>query len=401
MNRSHTRGRGRAARAEGEGAAARNEPEAILLKAVAFRSAHGLLKACSEDIGWKNGGEGCPAPAWTRARHGPVSHTLGDPIQLELTLNIPDRAEGDPPISIHGEGPGGLYLAPDEEPPAQRGTVDVRSKGPLARRIAKLRFAVRWYEGDGEALSPRRTENVVYATLGRPRDDQQEVYPEDGVTLKRMDRAVAWVAPLRTLCPHTIVRALMGKFPFYALHPSSEVPRRYHHPTYFNQEGGAWPMSDYAGESGECQAIVRLVRGILRQLGVPGEARTVLVWGDPEVDGGRTAVSAYWEDDPGAGLDRTKLVNGRRWFATLVDGPVEVGEVYPPSHTSRPEGLSPGFNRYEACLEFTHGDKKLDYGGGAGVFQAREDVLRAFWGLVWVSEAPPHGFRVEEIVTRY
>ena len=208
------------------------------------------------------------------------------------------------------------------------------------------------------------------------------------MTLKRMDRAVAWVAPLRTLRPHAIVGALMKKFPFYALRPSPRVPRRYHHPTYFNEEGGAWPMSDYVGESGECQAIVRLVRGVLRQLGVPGEAHALLVWGDPEVDGGRTAVSAYADDDPGAGLDRTRLANGRRWLATLVDAPVEAGKVYPPSHTLQRGRPSPGFNRYEACLGFTYGDKTLDYGGGAGVFRTREEVLHSFWGLVWVSSAP-------------
>ena len=67
-------------------------------------------------------------------------------------------------------------------------------------------------------------------------------------------------------------------------------------------------MSDYVDESGECQAIVRLVRAILRQLGVPGEARTLLVWADPEVDGGKKALAAYWDEDPSAGLSRTKIV---------------------------------------------------------------------------------------------
>ena len=222
------------------------------------------------------------------------------------------------------------------------------------------------------------------------------------MTLKRMDRAVAWVATLRTLDPQRIVRALMGKFPYYALHPSPRVPRRYHHPTYFNDEGGAWPMSDYVAESGECQAIVRLVRGILRQLGVQGEARTVLVWGDPDVDGGRKALSAYWDEDPGAGLDRTKRVGDRRWLAALVDGPVEVGKEYPASHTPDENGVpSPGLNRFEACLEMTADGETLYYGGGDGIHRSKDDVLNAFWGLVWVSEAPHDGFRVEAIVAQY
>jgi hypothetical protein len=53
----------------------------------------------------------------------------------------------------------------------------------------------------------------MYVTMGRPLDDQQEKWPEDGVTRKRMDRAVAWVEPLDTLDPHAIVGALMERFP--------------------------------------------------------------------------------------------------------------------------------------------------------------------------------------------
>lgn len=372
--------------------------ERIVLEAVDFQSAHGLLKACEEDVGWRNAGERCAGPAWTPSLRHPVSHTLTDRVRIALRLDLPERARSP---SIRGVGPGDLVLAPDGDRAARDGAEIVHSTGSLSTRIEKLAFDVRWSEGGGEALSPGRTESVVYATLGRPRDDRQADWPEDGVTLKRMDRAVSWVAALETLDPHTIVHGLMDKFPYYALHPSPKVPRRYHHPTYFNAEGGAWPMSDYVEESGECQAIVRLVRGVLRQLGVPGEARTVLVWGDPEVDGGRRAVSALWDDDPGAGLDRTKVVGGRVWLAALVDGPVEVGKVYPPSHTPRRSGPSPGFNRYEACLEFTYAGETRDYGGGAGVFRDRDEVLHGFWGLVWVSAARRHGFKVEEIVARY
>jgi hypothetical protein len=400
MDRSETPGPGEAAPAAGESGEATHAPARVLLEAVDFRSGHGILKACGEDVGWKNAGDPCPSPAWTPARSSPVSHTLGEPVHLELTLGKPDRAER-ATIDVHGEGPDGLRLAPADGERARGDKLSVVSTSPLGRRIAKVSFGVRWSDGRGGGVSPSHTHDIVYTTFGRPMDDRQADWQEDGVTLKRMDRAVSWVAPLRTLGPHAIVRALMRKFPFYALHPSPKVPRKYHHPTYFNDEGGAWPMSDYVDESGECQAIVRLVRGVLRQLGVPGEARVVVVWGDPEVDGGKKALSAYLDENPNAGLDRTKIVNGRTWLATLVDGPVEAGKLYPPSHTPQRGGPSPGFNRYEACLEFTHGGETRDYGGGAGEFASRDEVLHAFWGLVWVSEGPRHGFRVEEIVAKY
>ena len=364
------------------------------LREIRFPSGHGVLKACEGDVGWRNGGRACRPPEWTPDRQLPISHTMGERVRLSVGVSG-DAAEG---VELGASGPLDFVRA---EVPLGGGKVEMVSSRPLPRRIAKIDLGLSW-SAAGKEVSPAASENVVYVTMGRPLEDLESSYQEDGVTLKRMERAMEWVEPLRTLKPHAIARALMAKFPFYSLRPSAKVPREYHHPTYFNNVGGAWPMSDHTGESGECQAIVRLVRGVLRQLGVPGEVRALLVWADPEVEGGRTPVSAYWEDSPGAGLSRVKRVGSQRWLATLVDSPVEAGRVYPASHTLDERGRpSPGFNRYEACLELTHDGVSRAYGGGAGEFRSREQVLRAFWGLLWVSEAPQDGFKVEEIVARY
>jgi len=372
-------------------------PITLALRAIDFTSSHQLLKACAEDVGWKNAGRLCATPDWTPDRRQPISLTMGERLVVVLTLAAP---AGAPLVNLRGQGPGALRFAGDAVRPA--GSVQLVSSVAVPRRIARLSLGIDWSTSGGDDISPARSENVAYVIMARPADQNQGVWAEDGVTLKRMDLAVSWVEPLRTLRPHAIVRALMDKFPYYSLKPSPKVPRQYRHPTYFNDEGGAWPMADYVEETGECQAIVRLVRAILRQLGVPGEARALVVWADPEVEQGKKAISAFWDDDPGAGLSRVKNVNGKRWVAALSDGPVEVGKEYPASHSMMPGGkTSPGMNRYEACLEFTHEGVTRQYGGGAGVFTKREDVLRAFWGLVWVSGLPNEGFRVEEIVTTY
>lgn len=366
---------------------------------IEFSSDHGIMRGCGGEDTWKNEGARCAAPEWTAARQFPISHSMGEGV--DLTIRVRAAALNGGGVDIRGEAPGALWFGRDDVIVGPEGArARMVSSRPLPRRIGRFGLGIRW-SADGVSLSPARTDNVVYVTMSRPLTNEQGKTEEDGVTLKRMARAVSWVEPLNTLRPHSIVRALMGKFPYYSLKPSTKVPRQYHHPTFFNDEGGAWAMSDYVEETGECQAIVRLVRGILRQLGVPGEARTLLVWADPEVDGGRRAVTAYWDEDPSAGLDRTKTVGGRRWLATLVDRAVEVGKVYPASHTLENGRPSPGFNRYEACLEFTHEGVTRQYGGGAGVFQTRDAVLHAFWGLAWVSEAPNDGFRVEEIVVKY
>lgn len=369
----------------------------VRLLAIECRSGQGLLKGCGEDIGWRNEGTPCPDAQWTPRRRAPISHTMGKPVRIALTVVSP--ADGARLTAVRGVGPAGLSF---EGPvaPLER-SVKLVSRVPLPSKVGKLQAPLRW-SGQGASLIPDRSDLLIYVTMGQPRDDQQEVWPEDGVTVPRMDRAISWVAPLGTLHPHSIVEALMARFPFYSLRPSTKVPRKYHHPSYFNDEGGAWPMSEYPDESGECQAIVRLIRGMLRQVGVPGEARLLVVWADPNVENGTKALSAYAEEKPSAGLDTTKVVDGKRWMAALIDSQVEEGKTYPASHTLDKKGVpSPGLNRFEACLEFTHGGVMRLYGGGAGIFPDRESVLEAFWGLVWVSEAPDDGFRVEKIVQRY
>ena len=378
-------------------------PATVLLEAITFTSSNPMLKACDEDVGWRNAGTLCAAPAWTPQRQRPISHVMGEMVRIVVPLGLPDGAQGPKEADLHGNGSDGVRFAHDRISLSSHAVeVAMISSRPLPRQIAKLSLGIQWYTTTGATVVPKSSSTTVYVTMGLPRDDQQNVYQEDGVTLKRMDRAVAWVAPMRTLKPHLIVQQLMAKFPYYALRPSPKVPRQYHQPTYFNDLGGAWPMSDYVEESAECQAIVRLVRGVLRQVGIPGEARTLLVWSDPEIDGGKKAVSAYWDEGGSPGLSRAKVVRGQVWTAALVDAAVKEGKEYPASHTTLANGTpSPGLNRFEACLEFAYGGVRRLYGGGAGTYPNEQSVLEAFWGLLWVSALPHEGFRVEQIVTRY
>ena len=373
---------------------------AIKLKSLEYESDHGLLKDCTGRSGWKNAGKLCPDPEWTPRGQAPVSHTMDSQVKLRLRL-APSAA--DVP-SIRGAGPHGMaFPAHVLDSPREGENIDLASTRRLEKKIQRLDFSVRWSEaGESELVVPFETSNIMYVTMGPPLDDQQENWHEDGVTLKRMERAVAWVEPLDTLDPHAIVAALMAKFPFYSLHPSTKVPRKFKHPTYFNDEGGAWAMSDYVEESGECQAIVRLVRGVLRQLGIAGAAKILATWADPDVGGGATPLHADLEERPNAGLTKSGKIRGKRVLAALVDSPVEEGKTYPASHSPMGGGnLSPGLNRYEACLEFTAGGKTLYYCGGAGAVESDQKILPMFWGLVWFTPLPDNGYRIEKIVKKY
>jgi hypothetical protein len=323
--------------------------------------------------------------------------------KIRLRLGLDARAASRGPILLRGEGPEGISFSQSISLAGGPTSISMLSEGTLGRRIRKLSLGLRWRAEGADSIAPDSTTVPVFVTMGPPREKPRAPYEEDAVTLRRMEKAMEWVEPAGTIDPHAIVAWLMRRFPYYALLPSPRVPPEYDHPRYFNDVGGAWPMVENVEESGECQAIVRLVRGMLAQLGVPGEARMLVVWADPTYGGGSHPLVADWEEDPRAGLSRTRKVGGKELVAALVDSPVEEGKVYPPSHTRTADGrASPGLNRYEACLEFTHGGRTRYYCGGAGITASRRDILRVFWGLVWVEFlGDDEGFRVEKIVRRY
>jgi hypothetical protein len=382
-------------------------PDAVItiqLNSLQFESDHGLLKDCGLRAGWRKSKEPCAKPEWTPSGKLPVSHSMGEKVRLSLVVRGANEGVAPMAGTLRGVGPAGMIFERQNIPirpePVSIGFV---SNQAIERKIYKLEFTTQWSTpGMNATLAPPQTTTTMYVTMGRPVVGARSSYGEEGVTLRRMDRAVEWVAPLNTLDPHEIAAGLMKKFPGYELLPSPKVPKQYKHPTYFNREGGAWAMSEYAEEGGECQAIVRLMRAIFWQLGIPGETESIAVWADPNVEGGERAISANWEANHAAGLNTAQIVNGQRWVASLVDGPVEEGKSYPASHTRLPgDAISPGLNRYEACMKFTHAGVTRYYCGGAGILETVEQILHVFWGLIWVSRSPGGGFRVERIVKRY
>ncbi|WP_206079426.1 hypothetical protein [Polyangium spumosum] len=372
----------------------------IRIESIRVDSDHGALRGCDEPSGWRWSDRPCAEPEWTPEARVPVSHTLGEKVRLEVTLDAGAAPPG--PFTLEGEGPGEILFRQTMPVSPGRSSVSLVSERPLARRIEDLSFDVRWSAPPAMAVAPAVTSIPMLVTMGPPRSEPTAPYKEDGATPRRVAKAVEWAKRANSLDPHAIVEGFLRRFPHYALLPNPDVPAEYDHPRYFNDVGGAWPMVDHVAASGECQAIVRLVRGMLAQIGAPGEARILVVWADPDEGGGAKPLVADWEKNPRAGLSKTIHVGGKRLSAALVDGPVVEGKTYPPSHTRLPDGRSsPGLNRYEACLEFSHGGLTRYYCGGVGVLSSRHDILKVFWGLVWVEFLPDEGFRVEKIVQRY
>ncbi len=370
---------------------------------LAFTSDHGKLKDYADD--WQNKGDRFPQPEWKAEHSHPISHTMDKNVEIEIELEAGPENAPNKKARLVGKGPGDhLSFEGDIDLVPGKSKHKLTAKGKLAKKIDDLKdLAIEWKltpTGDDE-LDGKKTEgHRVFVTVDDPADGHGT--REDGITLKRMEQAVKWVKEANTLDPHAIVNKLMKKYKYYVLYPSEKVPKKFNHPSYFNDIGGAWPMVDYRDEYGECQAIVRIVRAHLWQVGVPGDANIYVVWSEPKGDDDAETKEGDWEKNSNAGLNVRKWVDSKTWAACLVDGEVEEGKVYPPSHSPMPGGgSSPGLNRYEACLRFAHNGVTKYYGGGAGVFNDKDEVILAFWALIWVSWESTGGYKVEKIVKKY
>ncbi|MGH2958240.1 MAG: hypothetical protein ACRDKE_01430, partial [Solirubrobacterales bacterium] len=115
---------------------------------------------------------------------------------------------------------------------------------------------------------------------------------------------------------------------------------------------------------GECQAIARLIAGIVHQVGMPGKAEVKYVNADA-----RNPHSAIIKSTG------TRCAGPKPGHAyALVDAPVSAGRSYL-------DDAKIGWNNYEAYLKFTHG-KEYWYGGGIGRLPDGHDPLKVFFGLV-------------------
>ncbi len=119
------------------------------------------------------------------------------------------------------------------------------------------------------------------------------------------------------------------------------------------KQGGAWPLAILERYGGECQAIVRLIRGILTQLGHEGELCIRYV-----------SVDASQPERITIGRNGNRCVGPRsdRGYS-LVDTPVRVRERYTMGQVK--------WNKYEAFLRYRY---KVNgqvyqawYGGGVGL----------------------------------
>jgi hypothetical protein len=371
---------------------------------ITFLSDHRKLQNYSKD--WKNLGVArFPKPEWRPGVSHPISHSIDRKVSIKITFQA-GPPEGRTQFgTLRGKGPSHLtFESTRRSISAGENVLTLECAKEIPLEILKREESIDWslrLEQDGTLQGGTSGPHVIYCTYGDPKDDRRQ--QEDGVTVKRMEQAVDWAGEVYTMDPHKLVDLLMGTFRSYSLAERKDLPSQYDHPRYMNLEGGAWPLAEFRVPA-ECQAIVRLVMGVIRQVGLPGEAEAILVYAHPD------APEVAKVDVLGQGVGLNAVIRnfeGSNWKAGLTDKPVEEGRIYPTGHFRLPDGTnSPGFNAYEACLKFTDSGETRLHAGGSGVKFSVDQVLReCFTQLVWFRRvADPRygtGYRVEKILTRY
>jgi hypothetical protein len=448
--------------------AVRKRITTLRVERLTFLTDHGLLTdKAGVAADWKSGGaryvelEG--GAHWQPAlgKSFPASVTKGTTLQIELELSV-DPPDADPiEGTLHGE-PSGTASSPGpflafESALVVGGSASVKlsltAKGALPNEVFDLDSrSIAWKATiAGEPFDLGATgPHHLYVTYGAPNvgglplptpfgPDPAPL--EDGITDKRMSAAVTLTdkmskqavkiedpdtkLPMDRDDPHVIAHILIASIPGYTLKKAEPpLPPEFGHPGYFNDgpgmaQAGAWPIFDFMEQKAECQAIVRFVRGMLLQIGCPGEAHLVVVYAHADVDKGATALEdSILPPDPDATkyrmFDRIRVAGGlnrnservvvtqngvpEQQQLSLADSLVHVGDLIEP-------GLV--LNSYEACLKFTFGGKTRYYGGGVpgAAFKSALEVIGVFYALVWTTTvfdgAGKKVRRVEEIVHIY
>ena len=390
-------------------------PLTLKIVELTFLSDHGVIRNNTTD--WENTGELYEKPDWTPAKSNPVSHSMKKNGKIQVVI----EAEGEAPDNGEIKAKVGNVLF------FQSGTVNFKigkntlvltSVKNLSEALGQGNVVFKWTGSTTrkpEEESIGKTKNLIFVTYSDP--IRRETEPEDGFTVYRMAKSIKLIKASNKTELHPIVKALMNLFKTYTLEADPAVPANLEHPFYSHKKIGAWALRDYIQHTAECQAICRFVRGIMEQVCVPNVVPTV-VWAVPtandldyvaheapygfggltrhykSVDASYNKLETYQEPEELGFLDtlsgkkplmltKTRTVRVPKketWMARLTTSAPTDGE----------DATDCGLNTFEACLKFTD-DKAVVkyYGGGAGVYDSKESVVKAFHSLVWVLTVVP------------
>jgi len=388
------------------------------------------------DWSWSTSGTPFATPEWGGGRSAPVCLQRGTRIEatavVELKMSANKPIKGRLLAHETTEDRRDLYLR-SERVTLDSGTHSVVMKAksrlpawPEQIDDRQLKWTFKTSKGDIQLGTTGP--HTVFTVFNSPlRDDQ----PEDGATYARLLRSTRIVSSIGKTDPVDLIDQIFASFPSYVLGfrylPDSEIqhietvehlkpymlnvdwPRFMHKKDEprLAAQGGAWPLGTLERYGGECQAIVRYIRGILMQLGHSGKVEPMYV--NASAHDPHTAIIRDYGTACGGPSDQHSY--------SLVDRPVEVGKAYDV------DGDEVGWNNYEAFLRYAYERDGTTYhawyGGGIGLVgetpveqsssdtkakQARLDfeqnLLHVFYGLA-ESKIVRRGTKKYRKVTRY
>lgn len=372
----------------------------IQIKSITFTNDYdGLLK---NDSDWKKSGTPINEPKWDQAHSDPVVRYINTKTTLDITCEVKGIPQSNAINgTIESDCAGMGFLSHQGTIAINTGniTAHLQAQHPLPPVISKLNdLKLNWkIRASAGTIHAGTSIHDFYCIYGQPISSSPPVV-EDGATTKRMETAVAWVAETLENEPVRIVKELFKRLPYYRLEfaqlPQSDQdylnahPRKKQEladagfPKYFNMAiGGAWPLAQFEKYCAECQAIVRLIIGILHQIGFPGSLQRKYI--NANAPNHRITIIKDYGTSP-SGPDSTKEY-------ALVDAEVIVGNLY-----DKTSGV--GFNNFEAYLKFSYttssgGNRIAWFGGGTGlkgdvdasdphaVEQLEQRLIGVFWGI--------------------
>jgi hypothetical protein len=379
------------------------------ISSLEFKEDHKLMKAHYND--WTDSGSVLPKPEWERKKDNIFSHisiTKEKLLKAEANFKIsPSDAESKSCNTIGHSIESSLVIKSTSKNSFKAGSknkVSLETDTKLPDSVQKIKSSILWSldSGSDKYVAGSTGSHDIFVTYDEPREFSK---PKFAVTYKRIDKSVEWVQEAYEKGfsdPVNIVNYLIHKCGHYLLDEAAlpsyrqfELRRkpwikkklnRYDWPSYINHKyaaytnnkGGAWPLAKYIEFQGECQAIVRLVRKIAYQVGLPGtfEAKYVTAKA-PGLFSSKPKIVIKGEGErgiypTGPGDKKTKYA--------LAAGRVSVGQLMHEVTKKNPNC----WNSFEAYLKYTYGGEYW-FGGGIGLVNPgwrKYNLLRVFKALV-------------------
>ncbi len=281
----------------------------VKMKALTFTSAHEEMHRNYEAKNWARRDWGCSGTSYSRphwrpdGRTVPISHTRGEHIRLQVQLRIRNseicgQLIGEPVDSVV-EASGAFRFASEVRTLGEEThLIEVVGQNPLPAWPQRITQKIQWrfqrQDGQSTALAASGP-HTIFVTFGEPVTAGGEA--EQGATRARMEEAMRRIDETRDVwgppddgveLVHRLLQAC-GDFVLSSEQVTGERRQKlerdsrlkayveevdwpkfthnYAKEARLREQGGAWPLASLREYGGQCQAIARLIRGILHQAG--------------------------------------------------------------------------------------------------------------------------------------